>query len=472
MKTLYLDIFSGISGDMFLGAMIDLGVDFATLEAELRKLGVDEYHLHTARDSRGAISGVKFDVHESHEHAHSHTHSHTIGPSDVVQHAHHHPEEETDEHDDHAHEHFHPIRPSAHLHAHQEAHGHPRSHEHEHEHHLDGESGHAHGRTFTEIRNLIEASQLSAWVKSRSVSVFERIARAEGKIHGKPAAEVHFHEVGAIDSIVDIVGACIALELLGKPRVLAGPVTEGHGWVHCAHGRFPIPAPATLEILAERGTPISQSDEPHELVTPTGAALLAEFAESFDLLRDFKPERVGFGLGQRENKTRPNVLRALLGTTTTSESGNDWDTDRIAVLESNLDDINGEILGHFVEKAFAAGALDVFHTPVQMKKNRPGVLLSVLSEIGAIDSFSELILRETTALGVRHCIMERRKLKRTQQKVRTELGEVVVKTGTLNSKVIQIAPEYESCRAIAAACAVPIKEVYLAAIRAIEKVRQ
>ncbi|MDB6040671.1 MAG: Pyridinium-3,5-bisthiocarboxylic acid mononucleotide nickel insertion protein, partial [Verrucomicrobiales bacterium] len=399
----------------------------------------------------------------SHEHAHAHTDSES----------HHHPHDEgAHEHDDHAHEHYHPVLKPAPLHiehhSHHEAHEQEHSHEHEHGHsHLEPE--HAHGRTFAEIRALIQSSQLSAWVKSRSVSVFERIARAEGKIHGKPPEEVHFHEVGAIDSIVDIVGGCVALEMLGKPRVLAGPVTEGHGWVQCAHGRFPIPAPATLAIFAERAIPISQSDEPHELVTPTGAALLAEFAESFDLLRDFTPERIGFGLGGRENKTRPNVLRAVLGTSSSSGSGNDWDIDRIAVLESNLDDINGEILGHFVEKAFAAGALDVFHTPVQMKKNRPGVLLSVLCEIGAIDSFSELILRETTALGVRHSVVERRKLKREQRPVKTEFGEITVKIGTLNGKVIQSAPEYESCRAVATAAGVPLKEVYAAANLAIGK---
>jgi uncharacterized protein (TIGR00299 family) protein len=459
VKTLYLDIFSGISGDMFLGAMIDLGVDFNALETELRKLRLDDYHLHVSRDSRGAIAGVKFDVHEAHSHEHAHTHAGSEGH-------HHSHDEEAHEHDDHAHEHYHPVlkaaAPPIEHHSHDEAHEHGHSHEHDHG-HGHHEPEHAHGRTFAEIRDLIQSSQLSTWVKCRSVSVFERIARAEGKIHGKPPEEVHFHEVGAIDSIVDIVGGCVALEMLGKPRVLAGRVTEGYGWVQCAHGRFPIPAPATLAIFAERAIPISQSDEPHELVTPTGAALLAEFAESFDLLRDFTPERIGFGLGGRENKTRPNVLRAILGISSISGTGNDWGIDRIAVLESNLDDTNGEILGHFVEKAFAAGALDVFHTPVQMKKNRPGVLLSVLCEIGAIDSFSELILRETTALGVRHSVVERRKLKREQRKVKTEFGEITVKIGTLNGKVIQIAPEYESCRSIATAAGVPIKEIYAAA---------
>jgi len=266
-----------------------------------------------------------------------------------------------------------------------------------------------------------------------------------------------------LDSIIDIVGGCIALEILGKPRVLSGPVMEGHGWVDCAHGRFPIPAPATLAIFAERGIPISQTDEPHELVTPTGAALLSEFAETFELICGLVPEKIGFGLGSRENVNRPNVLRAVLGTAGSAVIRNDWESDRIAVIETNLDDINGEILGHFVEQAFAAGALDVFHTPVQMKKNRPGVLLTVLCKVSAIDQFSEMVLRETTALGVRHSAVERRKLKRRVQTVQTPYGEVAVKMGTLNGQRIQIAPEYESCRVVAAAVGVPVKEVYAAA---------
>ncbi len=209
-------------------------------------------------------------------------------------------------------------------------------------------------------------------MKEKSIAVFQRIAVAEGKIHGLPPGEVHFHEVGAVDSIVDIVGGCIALEALGKPRVLAAGVVEGMGWIKCAHGRFPIPAPATLAILGARGIGITQCDEPHELVTPTGAALLAEFAGSFGPMQGLVAEKIGFGLGTRDNQTRPNVLRAILGSTKAAgASANDWQTDTIAVLETNLDDINAEILGYFVEQAFAAGALDVFHTPIQMKKEPP-----------------------------------------------------------------------------------------------------
>ena len=437
MKTLYLDIFSGISGDMFIGALIDLGVDAHQLGRELGKLKLDGYHLHVSRQHKSAIEGVKFDVHlaDAHDHHHDHGHEH---------------------HHEHGHEH-----------------GHEHHHEHEHDdHHHDDQ------RTFTQIKKLITGSKLSPWVKRKAVAVFQRIAVAEGKIHGLPPEKVHFHEVGAVDSIVDIVGACIGLEMLGKPRVLAAPVTEGTGWVKCAHGRFPIPAPATLAILGARRIGITQCDEPHELVTPTGGALLAEFVESFRPMRGLVAEKIGFGLGTRDNKTRPNVLRAVLGRSkeetfniqhsTPNVQGNDWESDRVAVLETNLDDINAEILGHFVEAALAAGALDVFHTPIQMKKNRPGVLLTVLCAEAETDKFSEMILRETTAFGVRRTIAERRKLKREFVTVKTKFGPVTVKLGKLNGKVVQAAPEFESCKKLASQNRVPLKQVYDAAAKVLK----
>ena len=322
MKTLYLDIFSGIAGDMFIAALLDLGVDAAKLERELKKLKLDGYHLHIVRGEKSAIAGVKFDVHLAHGHDHEHEHGH--------KHTHDHDQE--------------------HGHGHTHDHGH---HQHAEDHHHD--HAHAEQRNFSEIKQLITRSKLSAWVKQKSIAVFQRIAVAEGRIHGLPPDEVHFHEVGAVDSIVDIVGATIALELLGKPRVLASPVVEGTGWINCAHGHFPVPAPATLAILGARGIGITQCEEPHELVTPTGAALLAEFVESFGAMENLVAEKIGFGLGTRENKTRPNVLRAVLGTQSKVQSpkskvamsGLDWETDRVAVLETNLDDCTGEILGNF-----------------------------------------------------------------------------------------------------------------------------
>jgi pyridinium-3,5-bisthiocarboxylic acid mononucleotide nickel chelatase len=418
MKTLYLDIFSGISGDMFIGALLDLGVDARKLECELKKLKLEGYHLHVTRRLKSGIEGVKLDVHLADDHDHHHE--------------------------------------SGHKHRHQH-----------HQHH--GEN-----RTFAEIKKLIVKSKLPAWVKNKSVAVFQRIAEAEGKIHGLPPEKVHFHEVGAVDSIVDIVGACIALEMLGKPRVLAAPVVEGTGWVDCAHGRFPVPAPATLAILGARGIGVTQCNEPHELVTPTGAALLAEFVESFGPMQNLAAEKTGFGLGTRENQTRPNVLRAVLGQSGAAVSRHpspatrhplDWETDRVAVLETNLDDVSGEILGHFVETALAAGALDVFYTPIQMKKNRPGVLLTVLCVETDADKFSEMILCETSAFGVRRTMAERRKLRRESIQVKTPFGKATVKIGRLNEKLVQAAPEFESCKKLASRAKVPLKAVYAAAIK-------
>ena len=456
MKILYLDLFSGIAGDMFIAALLDLGVDAAKLERELKKLKLDGWHLHISRGQKSAIAGVKFDVHLAHEHGHTHTH-------DGHEHSH-----------EHGHHHGHPH------------HDHPHDHSHEHHHaHAHEEHGHGDQRNFAEIKQLIARSKLSAWVKQKSIAVFQRIAVAEGKIHGLPASEVHFHEVGAVDSIVDIVGAAIALELLGKPRVFASLVVEGTGWINCAHGKFPVPAPATLAILGARKIPVSQCEEPHELVTPTGAALLAEFVESFGAMENLVAEKIGFGLGMRDNQTRPNLLRAVLGTgdkcrvpsdtkhataepfslVTRHSSLLDWQTDRVAVLETNLDDCTGEILGAFIETALNAGALDVFHTPIQMKKNRPGVLLTVLCAEADADKFSELMLRETTAFGVRKAIAERRKLRREFAEVKTAFGKVAVKIGRLGGKVVQAAPEFESAKKVAAKAGVPVKQVFEAAVK-------
>jgi uncharacterized protein (TIGR00299 family) protein len=312
-------------------------------------------------------------------------------------------------------------------------------------------------------------------VKEKSIAVFQRIAVAEGKIHGLPPGEVHFHEVGAVDSIVDIVGAAIALELLGKPRILASRVTEGTGWIDCAHGRFPVPAPATLAILGERGIGITQCNEPNELVTPTGAALLAELVERFGPMENLVAEKIGFGLGTRENKTRPNLLRAILGEESqvavsgqlTSET--DSESGRIVVLEANLDDCTGQILGNFLELAMAAGALDVYYTSVQMKKNRPGILLTLLCAEADTTKFLEMILSETTTFGVRQTVAECHRLRREFIQVKTPSGEVVVKIGRLGGKVVQRAPEYESAKKVAALAQKPVNAIYESAIQNLDE---
>lgn len=552
MKTLYLDIFSGISGDMFIGAMIDVGVDVSEMERELKKLGLEGYRLRVERGQKSGINGVKFDVHLEDEHTHRHEHSDGTVHSHSHDHDHggrHHPGHEP-QHGPHggvlieipkgrvelsvfetgvpprfrlyfydtkgrvvaplasssvALETIRPgrkrqtfgfMRDGGFLEAtallpepHEfrvvlklkrgsriEKHGtefvedhHHHADDHAHAH--DREQDHGHGRNFAQIRELIRSSRLSGWVKQKSEAVFHRIAVAEGKIHGHPPERVHFHEVGAVDSIVDIVGACVSLDLLGRPRVLAAPVVEGGGWIQCAHGRFPLPAPATLEILGARGVAVTQCDEPGELVTPTGAALLAEFAEGFAPMQGLVASKVGYGLGTRDNRTRPNVLRAVLGESagTTVSPVNDWETDTIAVIETNLDDINGELLGHFVEQAFALGALDAFHTAIQMKKNRPGTLLTILCATNDADRFAELVLTETSAFGVRRYTTERRKLRRESITVKTRLGEVIVKLGRLNGRIVQAAPEYESCKTLAAKAGVSLKTVFEAALKATKK---
>lgn len=320
MKALYLDCISGISGDMTVGALIDLGVKPSTLEWELSKLGVGDFHMHYDRAKRQDIEGVKFSIHEGathtpdqDEHGHHHHDEHEHGHEHGHEHAHEH--EHTHEHEEHDHHHC----EHEHEHGHEEHKHEHHDHDHDHDHgccgHDHGEHEHQHehehARGYAEIRELIEHSQLSDFVKQRALAIFRRIAVAEGKIHGIDPEKVHFHEVGALDSIADIVLTCIGLEALGVEKVFASVLKDGHGTVECAHGTFPVPAPATLEIL--RGISLGQLDEPHELITPTGAAIVAEFAQSFGPMPQLKIDRIGYGLGSRDLASRPNVLRAVLG---------------------------------------------------------------------------------------------------------------------------------------------------------------
>ena len=312
MKVLFLDCFSGISGDMTVGALVDLGVKPSTLEWELSKLALGDFHMHFEREQRQNIEGVKFGIHEGaththdqdeHEHhdccGHDHGHEHGHEPAHAHEHEH--------THEGHTHSHEHEHGEHGHLH-HEEEHAHDHDHGaevHHHEHH------HAHGRSHGQIRALIEASELSPFVKKHALAIFQRIAVAEGKIHGQPPADVTFHEVGALDSIADIVCACVGLEALGVEKVFVSSLHEGRGTIECAHGTFPLPAPATMEILT--GIPLAQIDEPHELITPTGAAIAAEFGAAFGPMPKLKTEKIGYGIGTRHLESRPNVLRAVLG---------------------------------------------------------------------------------------------------------------------------------------------------------------
>ena len=318
MKVLFLDCFSGISGDMTVGALVDLGVKPSTLEWELSKLALGDFHMHFEREQRQNIEGVKFGIHEGATHTRAqdeHEHHECCGHDHGQEHAQAHPHEEQGHEHEHSHEHGESAHTPAgheehghHHHAHGEAHDHDHGAEvHGHEHH----HGHDHGRSHGQIRALIEASELSPFVKKHALGIFQRIAVAEGKIHGQPPADVTFHEVGALDSIADIVCACVGIETLGVEKVFVSSLHEGSGTIECAHGTFPLPAPATLEILA--GIPLGQIDEPHELITPTGAAIAAEFGAAFGPMPKMKTEKIGYGVGTRDLVSRPNVLRAVLG---------------------------------------------------------------------------------------------------------------------------------------------------------------
>ncbi len=292
MRVLFLDCFSGISGDMTVGALCDLGIKPSTFEWELAKLDIGDFHMHFERTKRQEIEGVKFGIHAGSTHTHDQ-------------------DEPVDEHGQvHAHVHAHGDE-HEHGHEHHHEHDHGHAHEHEHHDHDKHEHEHEHGRSYVEIRTLLENSDLSDFVKKHALSIFHRIAVAEAKIHGTSVESIGFHEVGALDSIADIVLACVGIEELAVEKVFVGALADGHGWIDCAHGRFPIPAPATLEIL--RGIPVAQIDEPFEFITPTGAAIAAEFAAGFGPMPRLTIDRIGYGLGTRDLKSRPNVLRAVIG---------------------------------------------------------------------------------------------------------------------------------------------------------------
>lgn len=426
-RTLYLDCFAGASGDMFIGALLDCGLDFDFLKSELAKLSVAGYELSLERVDRSGISAAKFDVHlkaVAHSHDHHHEHSHDHG----------------------------------HSHTHDHSHDHEHSHEHHHE-HQHSQSDH---RSLSTIKQMISASALSATVKTRAQAIFQLIGEAESKIHGIPIETVHFHEVGAIDSIVDIIGACIGLEALKIEKILSSPLHVGSGTFNCAHGTYPVPGPATTEIL--KGVPIYSKEIEGELVTPTGAAIIATLAASFGNLPAMKVERVGYGAGTRSYPKFPNVLRAIIGQT---EQSTDETPTTITVIEANIDDLNAQVFGHLMEKALAAGALDVFYTPVQMKKNRPGVLVTLLCRPEDRGRMSDLIFRETTTLGVRYRNEQRQILQREQVAVETGYGQIRIKVARDDDgRIVNYAPEFDDCRAAAEVHQTPVREVQTAALQA------
>jgi pyridinium-3,5-bisthiocarboxylic acid mononucleotide nickel chelatase len=404
LHTLYLDCFSGASGDMLIGALIDCGLDFDLLRNELKKLGVEGYELSLTRVDRSGISASKFDVL-----LHSHDHDH--------------------EHHDHHHHHHH--------------------HKHEH-------------RSLSEIKKIIASSKLTDRIKERANTIFQRIGEAESKIHNIPIESVHFHEVGAIDSIVDIVGTCIGLDALKIERIISSPLHVGSGTFKCAHGTYPVPGPATAEIL--RGVPIYSKDIEGELVTPTGAAIISTLATSYGPMPMMRIERIGYGAGTRTYPNFPNVLRAVIGEL---ESDADRTPDKITIIEANIDDLNAQVFGYLMDKALAEGALDIFYTPVQMKKNRPGVLLTLLCRPEDRAKMCEIIFRETTTLGVRFRNEQREILRREHVAVETIYGPIRIKVARgQDGRVVNYAPEFEDCRAAAELHGVAAREVQTAALNA------
>jgi len=388
MRQAYLDGSSGISGDMFLAALLDAGFDAHRLLEELKKLPLGFYKLKRTRALRGGIVGTRLEVE-------------TAG-------------------------------------------GQPQ-------------------RKLTDIEGMIEPAGLSAGVKERALKIFRRLAEAEGKLHGKPASDIHFHEVGAVDAIIDIVGACVGLEVLEVSELICSPLNVGGGRVEAAHGSLPVPAPATMELL--QGVPVYSSGVEGELVTPTGAAIVSTVAASYGPFPSFKIERIGYGAGAKEFPKHPNVARLFLGErldAVKAEPGKPGD-ELVSIIEANVDDMSPQLYGYLVDQALAAGALDVTCSSVQMKKNRPGLQITVLTAPEKADALAQLLFEQTTTIGLRIYEARRRVLEREHVEVETPYGKVRIKVAKREGKILNVAPEFEDCQRLAAEKNVPLKEVMLAA---------
>lgn len=384
MKVAYFDCFAGISGDMTLGALLDLGVEQEQLLAELSKLKGIKFDLRVQKIAKKGIEAMDVHVLTGDEHHHRH---------------------------------------------------------------LD------------DIREIILSSGLSEDVKEKAFMVFQRLAEAEATVHGTTPEKVHFHEVGAVDAIVDIVGACIGMDLLGLELVIASPMPMSRGFVEAAHGKIPLPAPATVELL--KGVPVYPTDVEGELVTPTGAAIIRTLASDFGLMPPMIIESVGYGAGKSDFEF-PNVLRVFVGETI-SDTRCDH-VEKVSIIETNIDDMNPELFDSVSERLFQAGALDVFMTPVFMKKNRPATLLSVMCPTELADDIASIILTETTTFGLRVSESERRCLDREWKTVSTRFGDIRIKVGLMGGVPVKASPEYEDCRRAAETHAVPIRQVYEEAV--------
>ena len=400
MKTIYFDCFAGAAGDMLVGALIDVGLDFKALEGELAKLEVGGYFLSSDSVIKQGVTSQKFSVNITQK---------------------------------------------------------TRHHHHEEHHH----GAHHHGRSYSQIREILEKAPIPEIPKSRAIRAFHRLGAVEAGIHGVSLDEIHFHEVGAVDSIVDVTGYFLGLHLLGVERVAASPLPVGSGFVQCAHGRMPVPAPATAKLL--EGAPVAESSLEGEVLTPTGALLLSESAEFFGPMPEMTITRVGYGAGDKDQPDTPNAVRAFLGESEAGAEG-DGPPNAVAVLEANIDDMNPELFPHVIEGALKEGALDAFSMPVTGKKGRPGQLLTILSPLAKQDALTRFLFRETSTLGVRHRTTARAVAERAWMEVDLAWGKVRVKKGTFEGALTNLAPEYEDCRRLAEESGVPLKEVIEAAL--------
>jgi uncharacterized protein (TIGR00299 family) protein len=431
MRIAYLDCFAGISGDMFLGALIDAGVDPAILRQATAALNVNA-SLKIEKVDRSGISSTKVHVYEG---ANLAEETHGDDPSNHQQ----------------THTHQHNPK-TQHQHKIGQAHDHPHVH--------DDPKDHTHGRSLTVIRDLINAATLAPAVKQTAIHAFELLGASEARIHNVPIEKIHFHEVGAVDAIVDIVAASAGIHALAIDKWHCSPLNVGGGMVDCAHGRFPVPAPATADLL--RGLPTYSAHIEKELVTPTGAALIRALAPTFGPQPAMRVQQIGYGAGTRNPKDFPNVLRLSIGESDQAATN----TAAVTILETAIDDLSPQILAYVTERALALGALDVMSTAVQMKKGRLGTLLTILADDAQVPVLEDLLLRETSTLGVRIHHERRSCLDRAHTTVVTPYGEIRIKLGSRDGEVFNAAPEFEDCRAAAAKHNAPLKLVQQAAIAA------
>jgi pyridinium-3,5-bisthiocarboxylic acid mononucleotide nickel chelatase len=441
MKTCYFDCYSGISGDMTVGALIDAGADFGAIEEGLKSLGMDGFSVKAEKVLKKDIHATQFTVIDefashSHEHDHGHGHTHT--------HDHDHGHSHTHTHD---HDHGH-----SHTHTHDHDHGHSHTHTHDHHHHPHRHLG--------DIEKLITGSGLPQPVKDAANETFLALGKAEASVHGTTIDKVHFHEVGAVDSIVDIVAAQLGFHLLGIEQFVSSPLHVGAGTVKCDHGIMPVPAPATAKLLV--GKPTHGGAVQGELVTPTGAALIDQRVTAFGPAPLMQVESIGYGSGTKNLPDRANVLRVMIG-----ESADEQGTqETIQVLEANLDDMSGELLAPLLTELLDAGALDAFLTPVLGKKGRPGHLVTVLAKDDKAQALCEKLFTHSTTLGVRMRSERRSILSRKWKQVSTPWGAIRVKIGFRDEQTYTTAPEYEDCRRVAESAKVAVRQVYEAALAA------